>query len=275
MKPIYHPDTKLQLQTLRATLPHAILLQGPVGVGLLTAAREIAGDSLEDIIMPTTREGAVDQSSQGLIRAKQIRELVERASTKTRKQRVYIIDNADQMNLAAQNAFLKLLEEPAPHTHFVLTSHSPHTLLSTVRSRVQSTRVESITTAQSKELLEALSIKDTAVQQQMLFLAAGLPAELTRLAGDTAYFARESEVTRDARLFLQGSPVEQISTIETYQKNRDDTLRLLVAAERIVQFSLKRQPTQELVEKLSVLSRSYERVAANGNSRLQLMTCII
>lgn len=275
MKPLYSPDTAVQLEQLSAVLPHAVLLQGPVGVGLLTAARFLASNSLEDIIMPTTREGTPDPTSQGVIRAKQIRQLVERASTKTRVRRVYIIDDADQMNTTAQNAFLKLLEEPASHTHFILTSHRPHALLATIRSRVQTTRIEQLSVDQSKELLDVLNVRQPSTVQQMLFLASGLPAQLTRLASDTDYFERESIATRDARVFLQGTPLEQLSVVETYQKNRDDTLRLLLAAERILLFSLRRQPSQDIVHKLATLALCYDHVAANGNSRLQLMTCII
>ena len=49
--------------------------------------------------------------------------------------KVYIIDEADTMNLAAQNAALKLLEEPPADVLFLLTAPSAATVLQTVRSR--------------------------------------------------------------------------------------------------------------------------------------------
>jgi len=49
--------------------------------------------------------------------------------------KVYVIADADAMNVPAQNAILKLLEEPPKSVFFILCSKNPANLLSTVRSR--------------------------------------------------------------------------------------------------------------------------------------------
>jgi DNA polymerase-3 subunit delta' len=49
--------------------------------------------------------------------------------------RSVIVDSADAMNINAQNALLKLLEEPPPRTLLLLVCHAPSRLLPTVRSR--------------------------------------------------------------------------------------------------------------------------------------------
>lgn len=49
--------------------------------------------------------------------------------------KVYIITDADAMNIPAQNAMLKLLEEPPKSASFILCSKNPANLLPTVRSR--------------------------------------------------------------------------------------------------------------------------------------------
>ncbi|MCY3804733.1 MAG: hypothetical protein OXF85_02595 [Candidatus Saccharibacteria bacterium] len=51
--------------------------------------------------------------------------------------RLIIIDNCHQLNLVAQNALLKNLEEPISGTHFILTSDQPHQVLATIKSRCQ------------------------------------------------------------------------------------------------------------------------------------------
>jgi DNA polymerase-3 subunit delta' len=51
--------------------------------------------------------------------------------------RVTIFLEAEAMNKEAANAFLKTLEEPPPHAHFVLVSDSPEALLETIVSRCQ------------------------------------------------------------------------------------------------------------------------------------------
>lgn len=49
--------------------------------------------------------------------------------------KVYVVHDADRMNAAAQNALLKLLEEPPASAAFVLCAANPALLLPTVRSR--------------------------------------------------------------------------------------------------------------------------------------------
>ena len=51
------------------------------------------------------------------------------------ERKVYLIEDADTMNLSAQNAALKLLEEPPAGVHFLLCTVNPGQLLPTVRSR--------------------------------------------------------------------------------------------------------------------------------------------
>lgn len=46
-----------------------------------------------------------------------------------------IVDNAEQMNMEASNAFLKIFEEPPPNSIIILVSSSPDRLPETIRSR--------------------------------------------------------------------------------------------------------------------------------------------
>lgn len=55
--------------------------------------------------------------------------------------KVYIFPEADTMNIAAQNAFLKLLEEPPQGVMFLLCAESREKLLETVQSRCGEVRL--------------------------------------------------------------------------------------------------------------------------------------
>ncbi len=55
--------------------------------------------------------------------------------------RVVIVDAADEMNTAAANAVLKLLEEPPAGAVLLLVSHQPNRLLPTIRSRCRALRL--------------------------------------------------------------------------------------------------------------------------------------
>lgn len=50
--------------------------------------------------------------------------------------KVFIIRQADSMNISAQNALLKLLEEPPSYAYFFIVASNPGLLLTTVRSRL-------------------------------------------------------------------------------------------------------------------------------------------
>jgi len=50
-------------------------------------------------------------------------------------QKAYIVEDADTMNGNAQNAFLKMLEEPPKHAVFILCTDNPSALFETIRSR--------------------------------------------------------------------------------------------------------------------------------------------
>ncbi len=54
--------------------------------------------------------------------------------------RVFIIEQAESMSAAAQNALLKTLEEPPPSTFLILISLQPQRFLPTIHSRCQSVR---------------------------------------------------------------------------------------------------------------------------------------
>lgn len=69
--------------------------------------------------------------------------------------KVFIIENADMMNASAQNALLKILEEPPRHVRFILTAENPSLLLDTVRSRCAEVRLSSPETESDEEAASA------------------------------------------------------------------------------------------------------------------------
>lgn len=68
-----------------------------------------------------------------------VREIIEKCQLNTigSKYRVYIIDEAHMMSKSAQNAMLKLLEDPPKDTIFLLCTTEEEKLLETIRSRAR------------------------------------------------------------------------------------------------------------------------------------------
>ncbi|GHA11914.1 DNA polymerase III subunit delta' [Devosia pacifica] len=141
------------------TLPGAIMLHGPRGIGKATLAFAIAQDLLvatgdEDAhrvqeqilagahpnIQVLRRQQRDARAYYTVIRIEDIRSLRDSLHmTRGRNgHRIAIIDTIDDCNISAANALLKTLEEPPAQTMFILVSHRPGQLLPTIRSRCHS-----------------------------------------------------------------------------------------------------------------------------------------
>lgn len=274
MQPVIHPASDNQLQQMTRDLPQSLLLAGEKGMGLLTVAKNIAGRELAAVLVPQDKKEQPDSES-GTITVEMIRRLYDQTRAKHTSRQIIIIDNADQMSRGAQNAFLKLLEEPAQHVHFILTSHNPGNLLATIASRVQKITLQPITTEQTTAFLQRLGITDTKRLAQLQYIAAGLPAELQRLVDDESYFETRAEIVTDARDFLMADTYKKITIIQKYQSDRERVLQLLDSVMTVARRSLSAKPQQSLVSQLANLLAVRERIATNHNIRLQLMQFVL
>jgi DNA polymerase-3 subunit delta' len=143
-------------------VPHAILLQGPEGVGKTTFAWAFAKELLWNglrgerhgeegerrrlrLYARVARENGHPDAfhleragALGQIRIETVRDFEdERAHVGPVEGawKVCVIENARDMNVQAANCFLKLLEEPPRHLKFILTNDTPAELLATIKSR--------------------------------------------------------------------------------------------------------------------------------------------
>lgn len=96
-------------------------------------------DDKERLVWSEHPDVAMARPYKQIIRIKPLRELEREANFRPFEGagRLFIIEDADYMNLQAANALLKTLEEPEPTTHLVLTTTNPSALPATIRSRCQ------------------------------------------------------------------------------------------------------------------------------------------
>ena len=117
--PIIHPVSEVTLSLLMKDLPQSLLLVGPVGVGLGATAQYIAaeiGDVSFTVLPEKDDEINIEK---GVISIDSIRRLYQQTRSIQTGKRVIVIDYAERMGIPAQNAFLKLLEEPGEGTYFI------------------------------------------------------------------------------------------------------------------------------------------------------------
>src|SRR3546814_16161283 len=79
--------------------------------------------------------------------------------------RIAFICAADEMNLNAENALLKILEEPPAHSLFLLVSHQPGRLLPTIRSRCRMLSLKPLASADIAQVMAANEVKGSAEER--------------------------------------------------------------------------------------------------------------
>jgi DNA polymerase-3 subunit delta' len=270
---LLRPEFEKSFARLHTQLPQSILLHGISGVGLHTIASSLAPKN-HILIQPITSKGDIDDTF-GTISIEKIRHLQEQVKGKSRQTQVVIIDDADRMSHGAQNAFLKLLEEPNTSTRFILTSHNREKLLPTVRSRVHTVFVPPITTAQSAAYLEQLRIQDARTKQQLLFIAKGRPAELYRLSRSPKELSILAESIQDARSFLGATMYEKLIITKKYATNRQTALRFTHALLQLLSFTIYSSPKLSAIQFADKVIATSERLMQNANPKLQLLTLVV
>jgi DNA polymerase-3 subunit delta' len=184
---------------------HALLLVGPRGVGKTTLALDLAAGLLCLRDEPAARpcrecaacrkvdadnhadlhlvapEGAGEQ-----IRLGQVQQLANDLSLTAMEGRfrVAIIASAQRLNLDAQNALLKTLEEPGPATCLVLCADDAAPLLPTVLSRSARLRLAPLPIEALTRQLTDAGLAQPAQARALAVAAAGRPGLARRLASD-------------------------------------------------------------------------------------------
>ena len=162
----------LAAQVASGDISHAWLLAGPEGSGKRAAARALAaaincerepnrgcGGCSRCLRIARDRFPDVHHiAPEGpLIPVDTIRDAVLPEAARSAFEgdfKVFVIEEADRMNPAAQNALLKTLEEPHPGTIFVLLSAQDEEILETIRSRCRVVRLEPLDEDEIRAALE-------------------------------------------------------------------------------------------------------------------------
>jgi DNA polymerase-3 subunit delta' len=263
------------LQAVMEARPHAILLTGPYGVGLSTIGQHYAKEAGGQVVTVLPEKESKIDVEKGSITVESIRRLYDLTRTIEPAGRVIVIDYAERMAPAAQNAFLKLLEEPTEGTRFLILTHQPELMLPTVMSRSQQIDLRPITPEQSNELLDALQVADVTKRAQLLFIAEGLPAELTRLVQNEDAFTARATLVKDARGLVTGSAYDRLLLAKKYKDSRADALTLIEDALKLLKRTIATNGDTASLRMMTRFEVIHKRLSEQGNVRLQLSATVL
>ena len=263
-EPLLHPRTRLQVDAFLHQSAHSLLITGTDGIGKYYLAQSIAAQLSDESI---TLVPPVDKTT---ITIEQIRELY--AITKTGGNLTIIIKDAQIMGTEAQNAFLKLLEEPPKNTTFILTAPSSRSVLQTIRSRCQ--HIDAVPPLKDDILKQARqhTTLSNSQLQSLLSSSRSLPGTFFQLLNDEQAATYHTAILAEAKSFYGGTAYQRyvLCAQHTYQKQWAlDVMDILsIITEALLKTSASKQT---LLQQADILQETTFAISErSANVKIQL-----
>ncbi len=270
---ILHPRTRTQLEQFLTHPTHALMLTGPMGVGLGTIARTI-GHQLAGANVIYVAPTLHNKQKTTIINADDIAELGSIVRNHRDNVLVIIIDGADCAVSGVFERMLKLIEEPVPKVYYIFTAHSLQNIPATIMSRSALIRALLPTEADCAVLYSEL---DSTVASQVKFMANRRPALIKRLTSDDNFFVSESSSMQIAKEFMQNAVSRRMEIIDALPDKESATSLCHDLAQLVISLASagRLKNSQKVASQLLLLSETADRLTNNGNLRLQLTNLAI
>jgi DNA polymerase III subunit delta' len=236
-------------------MTHAWMVVGPAGSGRSTLAHAFAAtlvsngnddEALAHVMAGTHPDVTLVATDRVTISIDEVRELVTQSyySPSQSKWRVIVMEDADRMTERTSNVLLKALEEPPPHTVWILCAPSVQDVLPTIYSRVRTITLRTPTVDQVATLIHQRHGVEIEVATMAAREAQSHIGMATRLATDAEARARRDEtvkavlslnsvsgaVNQAAHLIALAGADQKALLEKLDQQEREDTLRSLGVA---------------------------------------------
>lgn len=278
---LLHPKTRLQLEYVLKNPPQAVLLTADAGSGKKTLAKTLSASMLEikdsmDIENQPYFIHVSRLKNKSDISIEQIRDVVKALKLKTpgdaKIRKVVFIEDSHYLSIPAQNALLKILEEPSSDTVFLLSANSVQNVLPTVASRTQKIDVLPATLNDS---LKHWSDEHEARLVESAWRLSGGSVGLMHalLTEDTEH--RLKKAVDEAKSFLRSNAYQRLLLCDQLAKSKENFQTFLDALSRTVNVlhhqALKNGRTKQsvnLLESRKTINLISNALQANANAKL-------
>jgi len=268
-------------------ISHAYIFSGPEHVGKFTLAKMFAlhlieGSKLDLEMEKTSKDTLLDlitiapeiAEKNGIAKQRDIPIESIRDAQKSLslfpyhgKYKILIIDDAHKLNVAAQNALLKILEEPNPTTIIILVTSNEDKILPTVKSRCQMINFGLVDDA---EMLEFFP-------QNLVSLSAGRPGLTKIMVENEDEMVFRSEAVSNLNKIISGSLNERFSLAEQLSKDVSKTSDMLncwlweMRKKALVSEDSERKNVYAGMEKIQKSLETLKNTNANGRLVLETL----
>ncbi len=268
-------------------ISHAYIFSGPEHVGKFTLAKMFAlhlieGSKLDLEIEKTGKDALLDLivlapevtekngiSKQRDIPIESVRDVQKSLSLFPYhgKYKILIIDDAHKLNTAAQNALLKILEEPNPTTIIILVTHAADKILPTIQSRCQMMNFNLVSETEMQKTFP----------ENIVSLAAGRPGLAEIMSKNENKMVFYSEAASSINKVISGSLNEKLLLAEQISKDMSKTSDLLnfwlweMRKKALVSEESERKNIYAGMEKIQKSLETLKNTNANGRLVLETL----
>lgn len=279
--PIMHSLTKKDYDACVAHPSHAVAIFGLDGIGKTHLSLHLAAAILDRPVEDVQSHPYFKMFSpneKGVIKIEQAHEIVSFMKLKTtgtqQFRRVVIIEHAQMLTSDAQNALLKVIEEPPDDTVIIITATSEQSLLPTIRSRAQRLHIR---IPLKEDVYTYYSVQAYSKQQldRAYLVSAGLPGLCNALLiGDETHPL--VKMINAAKEILAADTFTRLTLVDCYAERTDASL-LVNAVGQIARSglaaSVTRVNTAATVRWHTILSHvaaAQMQIASSGSPKLVL-----
>ncbi len=276
---LLHPRITNSIHSLVEAPPHALLLIGPLGAGKYSLAIELLSsitDTSKLLQSAYFKHLTPINNSTGIDQIRELQAFVQLKTTGTGAlRRAILVEDADTMTTEAQNALLKVLEEPPTDTIIVLTASQPQNLKPTIHSRVQTLNLLPVDKATAIEYFAAKNYVPADIEKAYS-ISNGQPGLLTALLDTTDEHVLKDKIILAKQLYGM-TAFERLTKVDELAKQKEELPSLFYACKRICssaleQAALKQQDAAISTwhRQLGLISQAESSLPRNPNTKLLL-----